>query len=95
MVARTIIMHIAVDLGADSNLNFIQYVDYLEIEGYIVRHSRPWVDKIRKLGNHYIHELDEATEHDAELAMVFTMNLLNIVYNLPQMAQQENEYQHI
>jgi hypothetical protein len=87
MVARTIIMHIAADLGAASNLKFIEYIDYLEKEGYISRRSRTWVDKIRRLGNQYIHELDEATKEEAELAIIFIMHLLIDVYKLPQMAK--------
>lgn len=87
MVARTMIMHIAADLGAASNLKFIEYIDYLENQGYISRHSRTWVDKIRKLGNQYIHELDEATKQEAELAIIFIMHLLIDVYKLPEMAK--------
>jgi len=87
MVARTMLMHIAADLGATSGLPFIQYIDYLETEGYISQHNRTWVDKIRRLGNHYIHELDEATEEDAKLAIVFINHLLCNVYELPKMAQ--------
>lgn len=88
MVARTMIMHIAADLGARANLKFIEYVNYLETEGYISRHSRTWVDKIRELGNQYIHELEEATSEEAELAITFIMHLLINVYKLPEMARQ-------
>ena len=87
MVARTMIMHIAADFGAATNLKFIEYIDYLENEGYIAKHSRPWVDKIRKLGNQYIHELDEATKEEADLAITFIMYLLINVYKLPAMAK--------
>lgn len=86
MLARTMIMHIAVDFGAPQNLNFVQYIDHLETEGYISRHNRTWVDKIRKMGNHYTHELDEATEDEANLAVVFIKQLLTNMYELPQMA---------
>ena len=89
MVARTIIMHIATNLGAKPKLHFVQYIDYLENEGYIAKHSRIWVDKIRDIGNHYVHELDEATEEDAELVITFIVQLLRNVYELPQMAKME------
>lgn len=87
MVARTMIMHVSADLGAASNLKFIEYINYLESEGYISRHSRPWVDKIRRLGNQYIHELDEATEEEAKLAIIFIKHLLINVYELPNMVE--------
>lgn len=88
MVARSLIMHIAADKGAASNLRFIQYVNYLESEGYISRHNRTWVDKIRERGNHYIHEIDEATKAEAERTIVFISQLLKNVYELPQMAME-------
>jgi hypothetical protein len=87
MVARTMIMYIAVNLGAKSNNSFANYIDYLEEKGFIAPHSRSWVDKIRLIGNQYTHELDEATEEDAELAIVFISQLLRNVYELPQMAK--------
>lgn len=86
MVARTMIMHIAADKGAATNLKFIEYINYLETEGYIAKHNRTWVDKIRILGNQYIHELNDATKDEAELAINFIMYLLINVYELPEMA---------
>lgn len=88
MVARSLVMHIAVDKGAGTNLRFIEYVNYLESEGYTSRHNRPWVDKIRERGNHYIHEIDEATKEDAARIIVFISQLLKNVYELPQMARE-------
>ena len=86
-VARTTLMHLAVNLGATSGLTFINYIDYLEDNGYIARHNRAWVDKIRQLGNQYVHELDEATAEDAKLAMIFISRLLSNVYEMPEMAR--------
>lgn len=86
MLARTMIMHIAANLGADSNLRFIEYIRYLTDKGHISQSNLTWVDIIRKLGNRYIHELDEATEEDASLVMVFISHLLKSIYELPEMA---------
>ena len=87
MVARTLVMYIAVNLGAESNLKFIEYIDYLEAEGYIAKHSRTWVNKIRLIGNQYVHEIEEATEVDANKVMIFIEQLLKNVYELPEMAK--------
>lgn len=87
MVARSLLMHVAVDKGAASNLKFIQYIDYLETEGYISSHNRNWVDKIRVLGNQYIHELDEATTEEANKVMIFIKQLLGNVYEMPELAR--------
>lgn len=87
MVARSLLMHVAVDKGATSNLKFIQYIDYLETEGYISKHNRNWVDKIRVMGNQYIHELDEATCEEANTVMIFIKQLLGNVYEMPELAR--------
>jgi hypothetical protein len=88
MVARSLVMHIAVDKGAETNLRFVQYIDYLETEGFTSRHNRTWVDKIRERGNHYVHEIDEATKDEAALIIVFISHLLKNVYELPQLAME-------
>lgn len=88
MVARSLLMHIAVDKDADENLGFIEYVDFLEAEGHISRSNRSWVDKIRERGDHYLHEIDEATKVEAERTIVFVSQLLKNVYELPQMAME-------
>jgi hypothetical protein len=80
-------MHIAVDKGANPNSSFEQCVNYLEVNSFISSRNRTWVDKIRQLGNHYVHRIDEATEEDAKLVMIFIRHLLSNVYELPAMAQ--------
>ncbi len=87
MVARSLLMHVAVNKGASSNLRFIQYIDYLETEGYISSHNRNWVDQIRVMGNQYIHELDEATNEEANKVMIFIKQLLGNVYEMPELAR--------
>jgi len=88
MVARTLMMHVAVDKGAAQNLKFVEYIDYLEHEGFISSRNRTWVDRIRVIGNHYIHEVDEATKEKAEHSIVFVSQLLKNVYELPQRAME-------
>lgn len=83
MLARTMIMHIAADKGAKAGKSFEFYVNHLVDEGFISPHARGWVDKIRNLGNKYVHRLDEATKEDAELTLKFIMYLLIYVYQLP------------
>lgn len=86
-VARTTLMYLAVDKGATVGLSFVQYIDHLEANGFISSHNRAWVDKIRNLGNHYVHRVDEATMEDAKLAMLFISRLLSSVYELPELAR--------
>lgn len=58
-------MNIAVEQGADENLRFIEYVNYLSDNGFIPPNGKQWVDHIRKKGNEATHEIkmmeEEAT----------------------------------
>ena len=87
MLARTMIMHIAHDLGSGTKQRFVDYINYLESEGYISKHNKNWVDKIRLSGNQYIHQLDEPTEEDARKVMMFIKQLLGNVYEMPELAR--------
>ena len=86
MVSRSLLMHIAVDKGDVAGRKFIQYLDYLETQGYIGSQNKHWVDKIRTIGNKYTHQLDEATEDDAKKVIVFIKQLLGDLYEMPQLA---------
>lgn len=82
-LARTIIMHIAVEKGVKENLTFKEYVNYIEDAGYIPPNSKEWVDRIRTLGNDSVHKLEERTQDEAELITKFLMYLLIFIYELP------------
>ena len=86
MVSRSLLMHVAVDKGDTAGKSFIAYIDYLENNGFIGRQNKPWVDKIRVIGNKYVHELDEATEDDAKKVILFIKQLLGNLYEMPQLA---------
>lgn len=63
-----------------------KHIDYLETNGYIVVQNKAWVDKIRTIGNKYVHQLDEATEEDARKVILFLKQLLGNLYEMPQLA---------
>lgn len=86
MVSRSLLMHIAVDKGASDGKSFAAYIDYLEINGYIGIQNKQWVDKIRTIGNKYVHQLDEATKEDASKVILFLKQLLGNLYEMPQLA---------
>ncbi|MCY8122878.1 DUF4145 domain-containing protein [Bacillus spizizenii] len=83
LLARKILMNVAVHLGAQEDRNFHYYVDYLDKEGYIPKNSKGWVDIIRKKGNEATHELPDITKKDAEDVLAFTEMLLRILYEFP------------
>ena len=86
MVSRSLLMHIAVDKGDSAGKTFVDYINFLESHGYIGSQNKAWVDKIRTIGNKYVHQLDEATEDDAKKVILFIKQLLGNLYEMPQLA---------
>lgn len=84
LCCRKILMSIACEKGAEEGEKFAFYVDYLNNNSYIPPDGRPWVDKIRKLGNEATHKLEMKSKEDAELAIKFTSMLLKIIYEFPE-----------
>ena len=83
MLCRKILMHIAVDKGAEEGLRFVDYVDWLLAERWIPRGGQSWVDFIRQRGNEANHQLPHMTREAAEGILKFTEALLRNVYELP------------
>jgi hypothetical protein len=88
LLCRKILMHIGVEKGAKPKLNFTDYVDHLEAQGYTSPGMKDWVDMIRHHGNLSTHELPPASEARANNTLTFTAQLLRIVYEMPHKAQQ-------
>ncbi|WFO98103.1 DUF4145 domain-containing protein [Bacillus subtilis] len=92
LLARKLLMNIAVDSGAKEGKKFIEYIDYLEEEGFIPKNGREWVDVIRQAGNiatHKIPSVDSKTAHDV---LSFLEFLLRIKYEMPgKMAKEYNK----
>ncbi len=57
MIARTILMHIAVEQGAEESKPFAYYVNYLDENHYVPPNGRQWVDFIRTSGNVANHQI--------------------------------------
>lgn len=81
--ARKLLMHIGVDCGASENLNFIDYVNYLDENGYISLNCKNWVDIIRKKGNEANHEIQLFNEKDAKQIIKFVEIMISIIYEMP------------
>ncbi|WP_144610585.1 DUF4145 domain-containing protein [Bacillus altitudinis] len=82
LLARKLLMNIAVDKGAEEGKNFQFYVDYLS-EHFIAPNNRSWVDKIRHTGNIATHEIPDINQKDAEKILLFVEMLLRLVYEFP------------
>lgn len=47
LLCRKLLMHVAVDKGAEENLQFVKYVDYLQEKNWVSPAYKDWVDLIR------------------------------------------------
>lgn len=83
MIARTLLMHIAVEQGADPGLSFVKYVNYLDANGYIPPNGKKWVDFIRTSGNVANHEIVIKEKEETEKVITFLSTLLLVIYELP------------
>lgn len=83
ILARTLLNHVAVDKGAEENLSFKAYVDYL-VDNYMPPKSKHWIDSIRLCANGSTHHLEIMDKKDAEQVMKFVMYLLKYIYELPE-----------
>ena len=87
LLSRKILMHIAVDKGAKEGENFEPYISFLEAKGYVTPPMKFWVDLIRKHGNKSTHRLDPPEKDRAESTVMFTAELLRLVYEMEEMAK--------
>jgi len=89
MACRKVLMNVAVAEGADEDLSFAKYVDWLADQGFVPAKGRTWVDRIREKGNEANHEIPEISRVDAEDVLSFTEMLLKVNYEMPARAAGE------
>lgn len=83
LAMRKLLMHIAVEQGAEEGKSFVSYVEFLDENHWIPPNGKEWVDAIRKGGNEANHEIVVATEDDAKQLLDFVEMLLKFVYEFP------------
>lgn len=83
MLARKLLMNMAVAEGADTDLSFVEYVQFLADKGYVPPNGKQWVDRIRTKGNEANHEIKMMLRPDAEELLRFSEMLLKFVYEFP------------
>ncbi|WP_316571327.1 DUF4145 domain-containing protein [Neobacillus sp. YIM B06451] len=87
LLCRKMLMNLAVLEGADKNKSFVYYVDYLERHDFITAKMKPWVDRIRQIGNTATHEIPDISKEDAYMSFEFLIMLLKLVYEFPHKMQ--------
>jgi len=92
MDCRKLLMHIAVNCGADTkDLSFQGCVDYLKEHHYTPPGSDEWVDHIRTQGNEANHEIVLKTKEDASDLITFSEMLLKFIYEFPTKMKKKKE----
>ena len=83
ITGRTLMANIAVEQGADDGKGFVYYVNYL-VDNFLPKsNSKPWVDKVRSLGNDSAHHLIIADQEMARTSLKFLEAILKNVYEFP------------
>lgn len=87
-MCRKVLLHIAVEEGLPESddrgwaPSFAACIDYLVERGDVTPRMKPWVDKIRNVGNEGAHELKQIPADKALLVARFTMQLLVVMYEI-------------
>lgn len=88
MLCRKLLLHIAVTHGlAAKNAKgwaptFKGIVDHLESQGLVTKRMRPWVERIRDVGNEANHELQPVSANEALDVATFTQQLLALAFEM-------------
>lgn len=91
MVCRKLLMHIAVEEGADEDKNFKYYVDWLEENHYVPPNGRDIVEYIREKGNEANHEIVPMEKEDAEASIRFLELFMRFIYEVPNLPPRTQE----
>lgn len=83
LTLRKILMHVAVEHGAEEGGSFVGYVEHLVDNGYLPPGGGGWLDYIRRRANEANHEIVLMAREDATSLLKFTENLLRHVFELP------------
>ncbi len=87
LMCRKILMHVAVEKGAKEGATFESYLDHLKKAGYVTPPMEAWTDLIRKHGNKATHRLDTTDRKRAESTLMFTAELLRLIYEMDHVAR--------
>jgi hypothetical protein len=87
LVCRKILMCVAVEKGATEGESFSSYLSYLGEKGFITDAMMGWVEIIRENGNKAAHKIEQVDKKRAESTIMFTAELLRIVYEMEFMAK--------
>jgi hypothetical protein len=88
MLCRKLLFHVAVahamppKTDNDRAPSFYAAVEHLQEQQFITAKMRPWVDRIKDIGNDANHELSPITTEQAADVATFTLQLLVLAYEM-------------
>lgn len=80
ILARKMIMNIAMEKQAEKDKKFVEYVEFLVKESVVPKSTKKWLDLIRKNGNEAAHEPQKSSAEETEKIINFLEILLRSVY---------------
>ncbi len=83
--SRKILMYIAVNKGAEENLKFEEYIDFLDNKGYVPPDGKEWVERIKDKGDEPNYQIRMMNREDTEILITFVGMLLKFIYEFPGM----------
>jgi hypothetical protein len=83
LLLRKVLMNVAVAQGAEPNMTFAAYVEYLSEKHYLPPGGDAWVGHIRQKGNEATHEIPQISQEDALEILAFAELLLKFIYEYP------------
>lgn len=89
---RTLLAHIAVEVGAEPNKSFQYYVKYIEEKCLAPFMKKDWLDDVRSISNECVHELVMADKDLAYDMIRLSEILLNSMYNIPDVKIDEKAF---
>jgi len=91
LCCRKLLMHVAVDLGADRDQGFAHYIDYLISNNHVTPAATGWLKAIKDRGNEQNHEIRLARAEEAKDILDFCTMLLQIIYEYPARAKEHEQ----
>lgn len=93
LLCRKLLLHMAVEHGLpakndkDRAPGFVECVDHLQAVGVMTSHMRPWVERVKDVGNEATHELVTISAPNALMVATFTEQLLVLAYEMDALMQ--------
>lgn len=87
LMCRKILMHVGVEKDAKEGESFAYYLSYLEDNNFITRHMKVWTNLIKEHGNKSTHRLESPDKTRSESTLMFTAELLRLVYEMTHLAK--------